>query len=114
MIHGMKIKLINKFEGAKDEFGNPIYGIRMIDVDNVIVAPVSTDDMINTLNLTGKRAVYTLGIPKGDTNNWEDAEVEFFGKRFRTFGTVLEGIEDMIPLQWNKKVMVEYVREAIK
>ena len=33
--------------------------------------------------------------------------VEFFGQRFRTYGDVTEGIEAMIPLQWNKKVKVE-------
>ena len=59
------------------------------------------------MNLTGKKAVYTLAIPKGDTHDWEDKEVKFFGKRWRTFGIPLEGIEQLIPLDWNKKVMVE-------
>ena len=60
-----------------------------------------------TLNITGKKLVYTLAIPKGDTHDWKDRKVEFFGKKFRTFGEPIEGIEDMMPLRWNKKVQVE-------
>lgn len=90
-----------------DPFGNPIYEETDIDVENVLVSPTSTDDIVNQLTLTGKKAVYTLAIPKGDTNDWEDKEVKFFGRRWRTFGFPIEGIEDLIPLDWNKKVMVE-------
>jgi len=90
-----------------DPFGNPIYEETDIDVENVLVSPTSNDDIVNQLTLTGKKAVYTLAIPKGDTNDWEDKEVKFFGKRWRTFGFPIEGIEDLIPLDWNKKVMVE-------
>lgn len=93
---------------GSDPFGNPIYEETDIDVENVLVSPTSTDDIVNQLTLTGKKAVYTLGIPKGDTNDWEDKEVKFFGKRWRTFGFPIEGIEDLIPLDWNKKVMVEH------
>jgi hypothetical protein len=92
---------------GSDPFGNPIYEEKDIDVKNVLVSPTSTDDIVNQLTLTGKKAVYTLGIPKGDTHDWEDKEVKFFGKRWRTFGFPIEGIEDLIPLDWHKKVMVE-------
>jgi hypothetical protein len=106
-IKGITVTLINKKEVDKDPFGSPIYEDVEIDVDNVLVSPTSTDDIVNQLNITGKKAVYTLAIPKGDTNIWEDQEVRFFGKRWKVFGSVLQGIEDLIPLDWNKKVMVE-------
>ena len=48
-----------------------------------------------------------MGIPKGDGNNWENKEVLFFGKKWRTIGIAQQGIESLIPLDWNKKVMVE-------
>lgn len=107
MIKGVTVILINKKEVGKDPFDNPIYEDVEIEVDNVLVSPTSTDDIVNQLDLTGKKAVYTLAIPKGDTNIWEDQEVRFFGKRWKVFGSVLQGIEDLIPLDWNKKVMVE-------
>lgn len=106
-IKGIPVVLLQKEEIGKDPFNAPVYRTKRVTVDNVLVAPMGTDDVINQLNLTGKKAVYTLGLPKGDQHIWEDQEVEFFGQKWRTFGHVIEGIETMIPLDWNKKVMVE-------
>lgn len=107
-IKGITVKLITKVEIEKDPFGTPIYQDKIIEVDNVLVGFPTTDDITNSLNLYGKKIIYTLGIPKGDINLWEDQEVEFFGQKFRAFGAVTQGIEDLIPLSWNKKVMVEF------
>ncbi|WP_434779956.1 hypothetical protein [Enterococcus thailandicus] len=106
-IKGITIILVDKVKTGTDPFGNPIYEDGDIEVENVLVSPTSSDDIVNQMTLTGKKAVYTLGIPKGDTHDWEDKEVKFFGERWRTFGFPTEGIEDLIPLDWNKKVMVE-------
>ena len=106
-IKGITVTLINKAETGKDPFGKPIYGDVEVLVDNVLVSPTSSDDVVNQLNLTGKKAVYTLAIPKGDTHIWEDQEVRFFNDRWRVFGIPLQGIDHLIPLDWNKKVMVE-------
>ena len=106
-IKGITVTLINKKEIGKDPFNQPIYEDVKVDVNNVLVSPTSTDDIVNQLNLTGKKAVYTLAIPKGDNNNWEDAEVLFFNQRWKTFGLPIQGIDELIPLDWNKKVMVE-------
>lgn len=107
MIKGITVILVDKIKDDVDLFGAPIYRDVEIPVDNVLVTPSTTDDMVNQLNLTGKKAVYTLAIPKGDEHDWEDKEVRFFGQTWRTFGFVTQGIEHLIPLDWNKKVMVE-------
>ena len=106
-IKGITVTLINKAETGKDPFGKPIYGDVEVLVDNVLVSPTSSDDIVNQLNLTGKKAVYTLAIPKEDAHTWEDQEVRFFNDRWRVFGIPLQGIDHLIPLDWNKKVMVE-------
>jgi len=106
-IKGITVTLINKEEIGKDPLGAPIYLDKEIEVENVLVSPTSSDDIINQLNITGKKAVYTLAIPKSDTNIWEDKEVRFFGEKWRVFGIPLQGIDELIPLDWNKKVMVE-------
>lgn len=106
-IKGITIILVDKIETGKDPFGNPVFEDKEIEVENVLISPTSSDDIVNQLTLTGKKAVYTLAIPKGDTHDWEDKEVKFFGQRWRVFGIPLEGIENLIPLDWNKKVMVE-------
>lgn len=106
-IKGIAVTLINKIETSKDPFGKPIYEDTEILVDNVLVSPTLSDDIVNQLNITGKKAVYTLAIPKGDNHIWEDQEVRFFGERWRVFGIPLQGIDHLIPLDWNKKVTVE-------
>ncbi|MDO4710625.1 MAG: hypothetical protein Q4A75_01515 [Peptostreptococcaceae bacterium] len=106
-LKGITVILCDTTNIGEDPFGSPIVEEQEIQIENVLVSPTSSDDVISQLNLTGRKAIYTLGIPKGDTHNWENKEVIFFGKRWRTFGAVLEGIEEMIPLDWNKKVMVE-------
>lgn len=99
--------LIDKVPDGFDAFGHPVYQDSEVSVENVLVAPTTATDAVSELDLTGRKAVYTLAIPKGDTHDWEDKEVHFFGQRWRVFGIPLEGIEGLIPLEWNKKVMVE-------
>lgn len=106
-LKGITIILVDKVEIGRDPFDKPIYEDKDIEVENVLIQPTSTDDVVNQMNLTGKKAVYTLAIPKGDSHDWENKEVKFFGKRWRTVGFPTEGIEDLIPLDWNMKVMVE-------
>lgn len=107
MIKGITVTLISKEKMGLDPFGNNIYQEKEIEVENVLVAPSSTDDIVTTTDLTGKKAVYTLAIPKGDRNIWEDNIVVFFGKKWHVLGFSIEGIEENIPLSWNKKIMVE-------
>lgn len=106
-IKGITVTLIDRVEVERDPFGHPVYEEKEIKVNNVLVIPVSTDDIVNSLELEGKKAVYILGIPKGDTNNWENREIRFFDQRFKSFGKVTQGIDHLIPLDWNKKVQVE-------
>lgn len=106
-IKGITVNLIYKTEVGVDDFNHPIYEESKVSVDNVLVTPTESTDVIDQLNLTGRKAVYTLGIPKGDEHIWEDQCVEFFGKRFHVFTPQTKGIEELIPLEWNSKVMVE-------
>ena len=107
MIKGITVTLISKQKVDEDPFGSPVYSDVPIEVENVLVTPTSADDIVNQLELTGKKAIYTLAIPKGDTNKWEDQEIRFFDKKWKVFGMETQGIEHLIPLSWNKKVMVE-------
>lgn len=106
-IRGIAVTLYEKTQSGTDAFNRPIYTETATTVDNVLVSPTSTSETLDVLNLTGKKAVYTLGIPKGDTHDWKDKKVEFFGQTFKTFGEPLQGIDDMIPLEWNTKIQVE-------
>lgn len=106
-IHGIEITLIDKVETGRDDFNSPVYEDKEIKVQDVIVGRPESEDVVNALSLYGKRTEYILGIPKGDTHEWEDREVIILGKRYRTFGHIIEGIEDLVPLRWHKKIRVE-------
>lgn len=107
VIHGITIKLITQTPAGVDEFNAVTYTETAEEVDNVLVAPSSTDDVATSVSLWGKQAHYTLGIPKGDAHVWTDQFVEFFGARWRVIGWPIEGIEANVPTAWHKKVMVE-------
>ena len=128
-IKGITVTLYNKIQSGTDGFGDPIYAdggdaysshvdkgqadYMLVDtelavnVDDVLVYPSTSTEILETINLYGRKAVYTMAIPKGDTNDWENKRVSFFGQEWKTFGIPTEGIDANIPLRWNKKVMVE-------
>lgn len=106
-IKGSSVIIYVKTQTGVDPFNKAMYTEIPEAVENVIIAPASSDDISTTLDLTGKKAIYTLGIPKGDSHDWEDAKIEFFGQTWHSLGFTVEGIEDNIPLAWHKKVQVE-------
>lgn len=108
---GITVKLYERHIVGRDAFNAPVYGETEYDVENVLVAPMSTAEVIDTLQLYGKKAVYQLAIPKGDEHEWTGNRVEFFGESWRVISLSSEGIEDLIPLDWNKKIQVARYEE---
>lgn len=109
MLKGITVTLYERTQTATDAFNRPIWAENATPVENVLVAPMSNEDIVNELNLSGRKAVYQLGIPKGDTHDWENSRVSFFGETFRVIGKPTVGIDAMIPLNWNKKAKVEVI-----
>lgn len=109
LIHGITVRLYDKVRTGKDALNHPVYEYIPTDVDNVLIEPMSAQDISDAMDMTGRKAVYRLCLPKGDAHDWTDKRVEFFGKTWHTVGDEQEWIEDMVPLSWNKKVMVELV-----
>lgn len=109
---GITVKLYTETKTGTDAFGAPVFSTTAVDVDNVLVAPTSSDDLITEMNLYGKTSEYTLAIPKGDTHDWKNKRVDFFGQSFRTFDDPIKGIDALIPLDWNTKVKVERYEPA--
>lgn len=110
-IKGIPITLHVKTLDSTDDFNNPVYTETTEVVENIIVAPASSEDATEAYNLTGKHIMFTLCIPKGDTHTWENTEVEFFNQKWRTVGLCKEYIEDMVPLEWNKQISVEHYEQ---
>ena len=109
MLKGITILLFEKEQVGVDGFGNPILEETPVPIENVLIAPAQDDPggIATSTDFQGKVERYIMAIPKGDTHDWKDKHVEFFGRRWKTVGVPKEGIEDLIPLAWNKKVSVE-------
>lgn len=104
---GTTVQLVVKTQSDTDALGNPIYTEELVDVDDVLVGSPSSDDVINTLKLYGKRVAYTLGIPKGDDHTWTDTDVYIWGDKYRTIGYPITGEQENIPLRWGQNIQVE-------
>lgn len=105
---GITVTLYERASTGVDALNHPIYAETPVSVENVLVAPMATMEILDTYNLTGRRAEFQLAIPKGDTHEWEAGQkVSFFGEDWRIIDIPEEGIEWLIPLSWNKKVKVE-------
>lgn len=109
LLQGIDVTLYEKVKTGEDALGTEIFSVRPVHIRNVLVAPLSEEEVLSELNLTGRRAVYQLAIPKGDRHDWENKTVFFFGEMWRVIGKPVQGIEELIPLEWNKKVKVESI-----
>ena len=107
-IRGITITLYDVAQTGTDPLNKPIYTETPVAVDNVLVAPVNSTEQLETFNLTGRKAIYQMAIPKGDSHEWAAGKkVRFFDANWRIIGIPTEGIDELIPLDWNKKVQVE-------
>ena len=110
LIKGITVTLVNLVEVGVDPFNNPIFESKELSVNNVLVAPASQPEILEATNLFGKKAVYTIAIPKDDNHEWIDQKVILpspFTGEYRVFGFPAVGIDENIPLDWNAKYMLE-------
>jgi hypothetical protein len=105
-LKGTTIQIAVKTQTGTDPFGAPIYETEFVDVPDVLVGQPTTDDIKSSIDLFGKKIEYMLGIPKGDSHDWVDADVLIWGQPFRTFGFPITGEQANIPLRWGQNVRV--------
>lgn len=104
---GTTIQLSVKTITSYDPFGAPIETETLVDIPDVLVGQPTSDDVDAVYSAYGKHIAYSLGIPKGDTHNWEDAEVVIWGNRYKTIGYPVTAEQANIPLRWGQVVKVE-------
>lgn len=103
---GITVRLHVRTEGAPDAFNDATFTDTTVDVANVIVGEPTAAEVTSSVDLYGKKAEFMLGIPKGDTHDWEDTLVEFFGQTWQTVGPTIMGIESNVPTPWHRKIRV--------
>ena len=107
ILQGITVTLIDRVQTGVDAFRRPVYKEMPVEVPNVLVIPVGSDDLPLDDNIKGNRIRYNLCIPKEDGHAWHAAEVEFYGKRWQAVGVPELWIPELVPLGWNKRVTVE-------
>ena len=107
-MRGITVTLYDRTQTGVDALNHPVYTEEAVNVDNVLVAPAASAEVLEPYHLDGRRGEYIMAIPKGDTHEWTAGKkVGFFGAEWRIIELPEEGIEWLIPLGWNKKVRVE-------
>lgn len=108
---GITVTLFERIPSGKDDFNGTKWRELPVEVKNVLVAPATEtgEEITDTTDLVSRRALYTLALPKGDSHSWEGCRVRFWNEDFRVIGKPTQGIEEMIPLKWNRKVRVERI-----
>ena len=106
MIKGATVVLHERTLDGTDAIGSPVYKTTDTNVSDVLWYPSTVDDVIDQTRLEGTKELYTLCIPKGNTNTWLENTVTFNSKTYHCYAES-EFIEENLPLRWNKKVLVE-------
>lgn len=101
MIRGIRVRLLQLSRAGS----TPVWTEE--EIDNVLVAPITEVDSTAAALPEGHRALYHLAVPKSDSHRWEGQLVQFWGRTWSVIGIPTEGIDDLIPGPWNKKVAVE-------
>lgn len=119
LLKGDTIQLYTLKGDDADEFGVPTGKYTYEDVENVLIGSPTEQEVAETVKLYGKKAVYTLAIPIGDTHDWSDRLVGFYGKIWHTIGYPIQYNENalsMLPkaIPWNTKVRVELYNGEIE
>ena len=107
MIKGITVTLSERTQSGKDAFNRPTYTEKDTDVENVLVYPASSEDIVSEQNLYGKYLEYYLCVPKEDTHVWTDQNVKFFGGTWKVYGYAEEWIDANNPSIWDKRYKCE-------
>ena len=112
MIRGVTVTLYERTQAGTDGFNRPIYTKTPVQVENVLITPTSAEEIVNDLQLYGRRSEYELSLPKGDAHDWENTRVMLpepysFAGTYMTVGFPVSGIDELVPLSWNQKVLLE-------
>lgn len=109
MISGITVTVERPVYGAADRFGNATRTWKSEDVENVLVAPGSTDDM-EAARPEGVEVAYTLHFPKGYDESLEGCKVVLpapYTGEYSVVGDPRPYMDANTPTPWHLPVQVE-------
>ena len=110
MIRGTPVTVYRKVAAAEpDRFNNVVYGLTGEDVDNVLIAPGSTE-LLEASRPEGVSVSYTLHFPKTYTKSLEGCAVALpapWGGTYSVIGDPKPYMDANTPTCWDRPVEVE-------
>lgn len=108
-MRGVTVTLYEEVQTGTDAMNAPVYRTNAVEVPDVLIGEPTSDEIVSSTEMYGKELTCMLGIPKGDTHDWENKKVSWtdaYGEThvLQTFGFPITGIEANIPTRWHKKV----------
>lgn len=104
---GETVTLNVRTASTPDAFNDKTWTYTPTTVNNVLIGQPTADEAQSSIDLYGKKCELMLGIPKGDTHDWEDTTVVFWGRTWDTIGPTIMGIEANVPTPWHRKIRVK-------
>lgn len=106
---GETVEVETTVQAGKDSFGNAIYESKFVPVENVLVAPSSTTNVIDTTRPNGANVVYQLYFPKGFDLPLMNKKIKVRNEVFRVIGDPKPYPVENTPTPWFMEVEVEHV-----
>lgn len=104
---GRTVYVETPIEGTTDRLGNPVITwTEPVSVDNVLIAPASTDDM-EAARVNGYTLALTLHFPKTWTASLQGCRITVGGEVYRVVGDPHPYMDENTPTDWNRPVNVE-------
>lgn len=109
MLVGETVTVTQKTVVGHDEFNNAIYSEKKTDVGDVLVAPGTDSDVIESTRPDGTEVNYTLYFPKTFTGKLENELVKVRGEWLDVVGCPDRFDDSVCPTRWNMVVRVGVV-----
>ena len=109
MIRGETVLVKHRLKSdTEDSQGNsaPSHEKLGTAVEDVLVAPGATSDIVDSIRPDGKQIAFTLYLPKGYEHDLTSALIYVRGERFAVVGSPRPWCPDMTPGRWNLVVGV--------
>lgn len=103
---GETVTITQRSEVGRDGFNNPIFEDTETDVENVLVAPATGDDVIESVRPEGSEVKYTLYFPKTFVGKLENERVKVRGDWLDVIGCPDCFDLNNCPTDWNMVVKV--------
>ena len=107
---GETVTVTSRQKVGVNALNSPVYEwVPEGDVENVLVAPGSTDNLAGSIRADGVEVVFTLYWPKVDTRALKNKRVTVRGEAFEVVGDPKPYPNNLTPGEWDRPVEVKAV-----